>query len=135
MRKISIENVILGCLVFFALVILISFFNVISISQRKETKERELVSMSNGQSLHGSFFLGTGQINGVMKYRYLYRDNGNIRYSESTATCSYIKETQDKPVLIMKKRYERCGCTWCSHFYIPMGSIKYNYNIDIEKSR
>lgn len=98
---------------------------------KKETKEIELVSMSNGQSVHGLFFLGIGEIDGVMKYKYLYNENGSVRYGESTASCSYIKETNNNPLLILKKQHENCGCMWCSHFFIPKGSVKYNYSVDI----
>jgi len=135
MKKINVDTVFITIFVACFLLIILLCVAMVREDFKKETIERNLVSMSNGQTMHGTFFLGIGEINGVMKYRYLYDESGSVRYSESTASCSYINETSDKPLLILKKRYERCGCGWCSHFYIPKGSVKYGYNIDIGKDR
>lgn len=120
---------------------LVSFFIP---SQMKEVVEvYNLESIKDNSSISGSFFLGSGSINGSMKYCCYIEENGVYKMFTSDVYNSSIKYTDDKPV-VEKISYVKTDAfiNYFSNslkrfenkyvYKVPKGSIMNNYNLDAE---
>ncbi|WP_424493904.1 hypothetical protein [Salinimicrobium sp. GXAS 041] len=95
--------------------------------------------LNDNQGISGSFFLGTGNINGEMKYVFYERNEDYFWLREIDYNRASIKYTDSIPVLETYK--ERCkpslwGLNDSSNVYyvfrVPEGSIKTGYNLDAQ---
>jgi len=103
--------------------------------------EYDLVTLQDNFSNSGSFFLGSGNIDGKMKYVYYYKsqggfkmgqidyDNAVIRYGNTPRIDRYRREMVDN-----WKSYFAMDIPHDSLYVItvPKGTIKTNYNLDAQ---
>lgn len=101
----------------------------------------ELVALGNRTSTEGKLFLGTGTINGVMVYNYMYRLSDTASaYGYTNAKDSIVVEDEpNHPALRkyyykIKGYYENWGLnsiedSW--EYHIPLGSIDRTFNINM----
>ena len=131
---------LLGVLVMFVLSGLIS-----SVAEREsyQAEEKKLYAVQDTFGTEGSFFLGSGSVDGKMEYVYLTKENkGYLMQSVPVEDVFIIEDNTTKPK--MTKHYERFKNDtlelifpdlWGDTYYnitIPKGSIKYDYNIDLK---
>lgn len=106
-----------------------------------EPNIKELVSLQDGQSINGSFFLGCGSIDGKMKYTYYYEIEKDIfKMGQVSYNRALIK--YDSTAYLETYTYEQTDVwyNWFSIslgqlrkqyiFHVPEGTIKNNYNLD-----
>jgi hypothetical protein len=109
-------------------------------------KERvTLRSIQDNDTLHGSFFLGSGSVDDVPTYSYYKQVAENSFAREDVdASLATIHYTDARPYFIHNyKRHDGCGfCNWYINtnagyivdehydFYIPKGSIVNEYRLD-----
>ena len=109
-----------------------------------ETKvyTQNLECLQDNNSVNGGFFLGTGSVEGKMKYVYYYKDadslyhmkqidyaNASIKYSDETPKIETYKEEATKDFI----NYFAWDYTEDKYIiYIPKGSIKQNFNLDAQ---
>lgn len=103
----------------------------------------KLESIQDNRSVNGSFFLGSGNINGSMKYVFYYEENGfykmeqvdyskvKIKYVDSNHIAERFDEIQSKDAFINNFSL---GFTYCKGYiiYVPKGTIKNNYTLDAQ---
>jgi hypothetical protein len=115
-----------------------------------EKSERQLVALKNGESMSGSFFLGSGSFSGDMKY-YGYEDLGNERYKmvkfpNSSIIIEDVKEGEKPYFVEFRKKADAEGCEYKKwmmgpfemdnfvgwEIHIPKGSIlRGNFELDL----
>ena len=109
-----------------------------------ETKvyTQNLECLQDNNSVNGGFFLGTGSIEGKMKYVYYYKDadslyhlkqidyaNASIKYSDEIPKIETYKEEPTKDFI----NYFAWDYTEDKYIiYIPKGSIKQNFTLDAQ---
>ena len=99
-----------------------------------------LKSLQDNNSVSGSFFLGSGQINGEMKYVFYYETEGGYRMRQLSYDQALIKYTNEKPKLEIYRQeptnafinnFSVGGLGDSKNiFYVPKGTVKQNYNLD-----
>lgn len=114
--------------------------------ETKEIKvsEHELISIKDNNSINGSFFLGSGNINGDLIYCYYYKlSETNIKMNSVYVVYCEIVYSKDKPKI---EKYETIKTDSFKNkfslgfinrniryiIYIPEGTIKNNFNLDAE---
>lgn len=100
----------------------------------------EIYALQDNITTEGRFFLGTGQVDGNLKYFYVEDTEFGYTVRDVDADNTYIKNTDGKchletqsyefdnwfvRLIAMPMRERRI-------FYIPEGSILQNYNIDLQ---
>lgn len=98
-------------------------------------------ALQDNNSVSGSFFLGSGSIDGKMKYVFYYEIDGGfkmaqidyndaiIKYSDTVKAIRYKEEPTDDLInwfavdICMSDTYE---------IFVPKGTIKNNYNLDAQ---
>lgn len=106
----------------------------------KEAKETfEIVSLQDGNSINGSFFLGSGQINNSMAYTFYYKtETGGFKLKQIESEYVEIKYSTENPIAT---KYYLVDASWWNNFAIdfyesrwiieiPEGTIKTNYVLD-----
>lgn len=108
----------------------------------REVETTDLVCLSDNYSVAGNFYLGYGNIDGEMRYTYLYEEEGKgytlgcIRASQ----CYIYVQDPDIPAQLRTITYGRKTGNWfCLDIprheytlYIPQDSIAYGFNIDLQ---
>lgn len=108
--------------------------------------EYPLVTMQDGKTTHGSFFLGSGNIDGVASFTWYEKDGGSYYLEDIPAWQAEVRYTTGQPHVIWDCRNERAGWVfyplnvspdpYCSGrsthvtFYVPEGSVKNEYVLD-----
>lgn len=103
-----------------------------------------IVGLKDNNNVNGDFLLGSGSINGEMKYTFYYEENGFYKMKQIDVNNTSIKYSND----IKIERYrEEATESFINYFaiddlenesnmsyiiYIPEGSIKNNYTLDAE---
>ena len=101
----------------------------------------ELQSFKDNSSLQGGFFLGTGSVNGYIKYTFYYKINGGFKLMQLDYEDVIIKYSNEKPKF--EKYKEVCTEATINKYslyfehtkytvYVPEGTIKQNYVLDAE---
>lgn len=118
---------------------------IIGFGIKHETIEVEnvvyLETINDNNNINGNFFLGSGNINGVWKYTYYYRDGDAYYLEQINANGVPIKYTDDLPRIewIETVRTDASINKWSIRpvrkphnftIYIPKGSILQNYSLD-----
>lgn len=109
-----------------------------------ETKTYNMAAIQDNSSVKGSFFLGSGSINGTMKYVYYYMEDSNsyrmnqvdydkakVIYSSEPPKVIIYHLTED--VNTLRSKFNTGGLlreTEWYEFYIPKGSIQNNFTLD-----
>jgi len=113
----------------------------------KESWRVDLQQISMGSKTQGSFFLGSGYVDGVLTYNYYVKNNDGSFYADSVpAYMVSVVESDETPHM---QRYTKnwsdkifptnfLGTGWdltdYDHWYViyvPKGSIKQNINMDL----
>lgn len=103
------------------------------------TETFEIVSLQDGNSLNGHFFLGSGNISDEMVYTFYYKtEAGGFKLKQVKSELTEIMYSSESPKAI--RHYYVDGSWWNNFaidFYeskwvieIPEGSIKTNYVLD-----
>lgn len=104
----------------------------------------DLVSLQDNNGIHGSFFLGSGQINNRMQYVFYYKisdstykmaqhdfDDCTIKYTEAIPK-EFITWHHPNNSTQNKFAIDITG-SWSTYlFQVPKGSIKNNYQLDAQ---
>ena len=124
----------------------ISTFVVAVFAGGRAYMEYPLVSMQDNKTIHGSFFLGSGNIDGVPSFTW-YEQSGDSYYLEDIAAWkAEVRYTTGDPYVVWNCRNENPGFLWyplhmdpsvnCGYrsthvtFYVPEGSVKNDYTLD-----
>lgn len=125
---------------------LVGFLVALCLNMKYETDtwRVKLVSLQDGNSTKGSFFLGTGQFNGVMKYVFYTEDRPDeyrmwqvdyyeavVKYTEGTPE-EIITVKQPTKALWNKFAIDLNTKEYSFVFLVPKGSIKSNYSLDAQ---
>lgn len=106
---------------------------------KKVKRISELEAINDGQSINGSFFLGSGHIEGRMQYAYYVKNGDFYRLWSVDASDAFVRYTNGKPTrTIVKEEYTDAFINYfaldeTSTYYIfdvPKGSIQSNYSLD-----
>ena len=104
-------------------------------------RSSSLTAIQDNSTISGSFFLGSGSIDGVMVYNY-YVDSGNGAYSLETVKAEQAKIKYSDDVRVETYRPHSTNEFLLSDvffsdeadktyvFYVPEGSIANNYTLD-----
>jgi len=101
--------------------------------------------LQDNNSVSGSFFLGSGYINGEMKYVFYYETDGGYKMKQIDYDKALIKYTNETPKVETYREVQTdafinkfsvymsgCGCNNKNIIYVPKGTIKQNYNLDAQ---
>lgn len=102
-----------------------------------------LDALQDNNSVKGSFFLGSGQIEGKMKYVFYYENKGYYKLEQADYSEVKIKYSDEKP---KAERFKRknvkdafmnnfaidCNCYQEYIIYVPKGTINQNYSLDAQ---
>jgi hypothetical protein len=102
-----------------------------------------LEALQDNNSVKGSFFLGSGQIDGKMKYVFYYENDGYYKLEQADYKEVKVKHSDEKP---KAERFNRknvkdafinnfaidCNCYQEYIIYVPKGTIKQNYTLDAQ---
>lgn len=99
----------------------------------------------NNNSETSSLFLGSGYINGEMKYVFYYETDGGYKMKQLSYDNALIKYTNETPKVETYREEQTdafinkfsvymgsCGCNNKNIIYVPKGTIKNNYNLDVQ---
>jgi hypothetical protein len=106
----------------------------------------KLETLQDNDNLKGSFFLGSGQIEGEMKFVFYYEDNNGFKLDQVDYNKVLIKYSNEDPKIeIFKQEYIKnsiinifaIDCLGCGFYpkyiiYVPKGTIKNNYVLDTQ---
>lgn len=113
-------------------------------SKMKTVKiETKIVCLQDNNSTKGNFFLGSGNIDGIMKYSYYVEtSDGGFKLKQTESELSTIKYSTEEPKIIEykstmvdpKNAFINYFALDNNHsvyeFLIPIGTIKTEYNLD-----
>ena len=102
-----------------------------------------LEALQDNNSVKGSFFLGSGQIEGKMKYVFYYERDGFYKMEQADYEEVKVKYSDEKP---KAERFNRknvkdafinnfaidCNSYQEYIIYVPKGTIKQNYSLDAQ---
>lgn len=126
--------------------ILIGLIIALVLPERRVTDKYSLnlVSLQDHNTISGSFFLGSGQINGRMRYVLYYEtDSNTYKMFQVDYDDALIKYTDGQPKMNVSYTHS-CQCLWNKFsisitpdeysyiFEIPKGSIKNNFTLDAQ---
>lgn len=110
--------------------------------EKEVITEYNIEALQDNRTDEGSFFLGCGNIDGVMKFVFYYEENGFFKYKELNCNSVSIKYSNDKPkfqiIADVKKKNEvinNFSIIFPNLKYIiqvPKGSIKNDFSIDLQ---
>lgn len=102
-----------------------------------------IYALQDNNSITGSFFLGSGSVEGDIKYYYLVAEDGG-KFMKSVSADEVIihddvssdsARIDNHRAVFKNKNNMRWGMPMTlakNHIYIPSGAIKYNYNVDLQ---
>ena len=106
--------------------------------------QENLVTLKDNNSVSGNFFLGTGTINGQMKYVYYQQNydstyqmwqvdyfNAKIKYTDGQPKVN-ITDVRRQKSLWNKFAIDMDGSSQTYIFEVPKGSIKNSYELDAQ---
>ena len=141
----AVINGVVGALIGLFISVIISA--IVDEKAEKETyiyKEEPIYALSDNESIEGSFFLGSGRINGDMKYVFIAEEENGKIMKDINAGNTYIIEDDDEEPRIeyYYERYKNKSIPKYffgiddsfSHYVvrIPEDSIMNQYKIDLE---
>lgn len=127
---------------FIAIIVLV-FSSGIFPSELQLHQESSILSIKHENSIEGTFFLGSGSIDSETYYFYLQqREDGGIKYSKINTSDAILYETEDNfRIERWRKEYKNPIIRRIFiapvlandevRFYIPEGSILYNFILDL----
>ena len=134
-------NSLLG--VIFGLLIGIAIAGILPMDTTYKHYSLKIEALQDNGSVSGSFFLGSGQVEGKMKYMFYYEENGFYRLMQVDYKLVRIKYSDNKPTVSVTENIPTKS--WINYFAIdfdlfdktyiievPKGTIKNNYNLDAQ---
>ena len=135
-------GVLVSLLVLIVGILIVIFLEYYLIETREVTyheySTQELLSFSGLSSVEGSFFLGSGQVDGDINYYYLV-ENNNVYEIEKIGRRDIKIKYSDEPRIVVKqpkfeseslnKWFNIEGSHQKKYFYIPEGSINYDFKV------
>lgn len=112
------------------------------VARDAEDNSYTIRALANNSGIEGSFFLGSGYIEGKQVFNYITEDgNGAIRLQSMDAAQATIFEDTNNAHLRVIKTVRSIpsvvpwdiGSTMHYDFHIPKGSIIQNYKVDVTK--
>ncbi len=100
----------------------------------------DLLAVGDSDTVHGSFFLGSGVINGHQTITYVQDNGGWSSVGQVSASYSRIYEDDPAvPYMVYKQPYAHhwwlvpwsLPMTGWYEFHVPSGSVVQNFNIDV----
>lgn len=116
----------------------------ISLPMSKEinTYEYNIVTLQDNSHVSGGLFLGTGSINGSMKYVFYYElPNGGFKMNQISYENTTIIYSNDKKVIIYKEEPTNSFLNWFAidlefntsyEIYVPKGTISNDFKLDAQ---
>lgn len=111
------------------------------VTYQKEVSEFELATLQDNSQTTGRFFLGSGFVNGTMKYVFYYKDGESYAMHMVSYSSAEIIITDQKPY-IKQISYEKTNdfINYFAldletpqtdfYFYVPTGTISNSYTLD-----
>ena len=132
--------------VLYGLIGMCVWFMVAFIIPAKTIKMKEVYvieCLQDNSSTQGSFFLGTGQVDGVFKYAFYYKYEDGFQMKLVNYNDAIVKYSDEKPrverYFNKPKENELINLFTLDHpdyskyyIYVPKGSIKQNYTLDAQ---
>lgn len=118
--------------------LLCMFSDYVFDDQVTSTTASPLANLSDGSQTTGSFFLGSGRIEGRQYFAYYANDgDGSYTLEQQPASLSKVRFTDGEP-FIMTEHLNGGSfwfAPWANHgerytFYVPKGSIDNHYTLD-----
>lgn len=152
--EVDFENIMMGFFLGFMLALLMGIIlgttgSVVAQSnpnlvETYQTEEIPLCALRDNMGTSGTFFLGTGSVDSKMKYFYLIKDGqGRMSIEGIYVNNAYLVEFADDSSMAphILREYTHFK-SWIlrvlliyykdtTTFYIPEGSIQYNFNVDL----
>jgi hypothetical protein len=101
-----------------------------------------IYALNDGNSVEGSFFLGSGNVDGKLVYTYAVQNGKGFALKQIDAEgveIRYIKDNSKPRIEEVSERYKNAFVdvlfnTWGTetYIYVPKGTIKQNYIIDLK---
>ena len=95
-----------------------------------------IISLNDNSMIHGRFYLRRGYMDEEMYYQYLMKWNGGYKLNQVKASNATIYEADNNYRVEWYKGYRSwlwfTDTTKIQKIYIPKGSIKESFNIDLE---
>lgn len=136
---------ILGTILFIALFSVIGFIFAIILPMKTITKiDTYNITCLQDNSINANFYLGSGIINGEMKYVFYYEQNGIYKMKQTDCNNTSIKYSDN--IRVEQYRQEKTKAV-INYFaiddiyseknmqfiiYVPKGTIKNNYSLDAQ---
>jgi hypothetical protein len=111
--------------------------------EQKETVQ--IIAIQDNITMNGSFFLGSGQVDGEMKYMYYYKSDSNtykfgdidadicsISYDSINPRIVFTYKIKDENAIINIFSINNKYYLDKAIIYIPEGSLVSNYNLDLK---
>lgn len=114
---------------------------MLPVTYQKEVSEFEIATLQDNSQVKGSFFLGSGTINGTMKYVFYYKSGDSYIMHMVSYSSAEIIITDKKPYL-KQISYEKTSAfinlfaldleipQTEFYFYVPEGTIANDYSLD-----
>ena len=132
------------CAIFFGGIGLIALVVFLLIPKAKTEMDlvwtREIVALRDMSITKGSFWLGCGDVNGVMYYTYYYKSEGGFKFGKvkcAHATVYYSNESKieyfkELTVAGWNEDYYVTDGELYYKIYVPEGTVKQNFNLDAQ---
>ena len=136
----TILGLLIGCVVY----LFIGFSILVCLPKETIVYNTEIYALQDNSSVKGSFFLGSGNVDGTMKYCYLATNEDGVTMNTIDANSVIIIESDDEPHIatyrsIVKDSFLKRQVLFGeiepilkTKIYIPKNSIKYNFDVDLE---
>lgn len=138
-QSIWCEDYILNTLISVILSMPIGLLIALFVPHENETitTTYEIETIKDNNSVFGSFFIGSGQIEGKMKYVFYYKTDDAFKIKQIDYDKVSIKYSNETPKV---EKYINCSkskfsITFKNERYIvfvPQGTIKQNYTLDAQ---
>ena len=101
----------------------------------------KIETFQDNNSVSGSFFLGSGSIDGKMKYVFYYEVNGGFKMAQIDYDDAIIKYSDNVKAIRYKEEPTDAFINWFAvdiymsdtyEIFVPKGTIKSNYNLDAQ---
>jgi hypothetical protein len=135
----AVIGVLLGVLFSLILMLFVSGLP----ADRVKVDTEQVYALQDGDSATGSFFFGSGYVNGEMRYTYMAKEDGGLRMKQLDADGILIKEGTEPRVEKYTQKYTNSSVRfWFGDYpsnseyeyviYAPAGTVKQQFNVDLK---
>lgn len=119
----SILGIIIGGLIGF----FVAWLMPMELSTKKETVE--IVALQDNNSVNGSFFLGSGYVDGNMEFILYYECENGFKMMQLSPKHTLIRYSKDKPTLTVNRL--RPTDNWINYFGFDRDVLRETYTINV----